>query len=129
MKKLLSILILTTVLSCSSNNDTPSLKIVNDFTKWVVTDVKLQDYEFNNLSIEGNESRTFLLNNGIPSGSLDIAIMMRMDCKGRNMEARTVNVDFYNGYTTTIKINLLPDTTPDSILADCYLYEYIVTYD
>lgn len=68
MKKLL-LLSITTLLfiSCSSNDDesgVPSLTIVNNFSKWSVTGISLQDYSFDNLEIESGGRRTFVGSKG-----------------------------------------------------------------
>ena len=132
MKKLL-LLSITTLLfiSCSSNDDesgVPSLTIVNNFSKWSVTGISLQDYSFDNLEIESGGRRTFVLNNGIPSGSLDIAVEIKYNCSGRDMTADIVRVDFYNGQTTTITINSTLDPNDfESQLQDCFEYELIVS--
>ncbi len=132
MKKLLFLFSALLFFSCSSSNDdesgVPSLTIVNNFSKWSVTGVSLQDYTFDNLQIDGGSRRTFVLSDGIPSGSLDIAVIISYNCSGRDMTADNVRVDFYDGKTTTISINstLDPNDT-ESQLQDCFEYELIVS--
>ena len=69
-----------------------------------------------------------MLSDGIPSGSLDIAVIISYNCSGRDMTADNVRVDFYDGKTTTISINstLDPNDT-ESQLQDCFEYELIVS--
>lgn len=138
MKKILVLLVfMPFIFSCSSGGDDSDnivipegdmkLAIVNNFTKWNITQVSLQGYKFENLSIGGNSSRTFTLSDGIPSGSMDIQVEIVFTCQNRDGMKRATNVDFYSGKTTTITINPTPDDTPDSVLADCYLYDFVVT--
>ena len=138
MKKILVLLVfMPFIFSCSSGEDDSDnivipegdmkLAIVNNFTKWNITQVSLQGYKFENLSIGGNSSRTFTLSDGIPSGSMDIQVEIVFTCQNRDGMKRATNVDFYSGKTTTITINPTPDDTPDSVLADCYLYDFVVT--
>ena len=130
MKKLLFLFTVLLFISCSSEDEesVPSLTIVNNFSKWTVTRVALQDYTFNNLRIDSGSSRTFVLNNGIPSGSLDIGVDIRYNCHFRDLNAQTIRVDFHDGKTTTITINSTLDPNDfEAQLQDCYEYEMIVS--
>lgn len=103
------------------------LTIVNNFDLWKITNVSLQDYSFDNLSINGGSSRTFTLSNGIPSGSSDIGISIRYECRNAKDMNASVRADFSEGKTTTITINSTQDVTPDAILQDCYNFKFVVS--
>lgn len=113
---------------CSSSNDdesgVPSLTIVNNYPYFILKAVTLQDYSFENLEVEYGSRRTFVLNNGIPSGSLDIAVTIRYDCSGRDDRyLENIRVDFYDGQTTTIAINSnLDQTDADRAQTNCEKY-------
>ena len=131
MKKLLFLFSTLLFISCSGEDEAgvPSLTIVNNFSKWSVTGVSLQDYTFDNLQIDGGSSRTFVLNNGIPSGGLDIAVEIKYNClSGEDMTADIVRVDFFNNQTTIITINsTLDPNDSESQIQDCFEYELIVS--
>ena len=129
MKKLILLLLfIPLVFSCSSDEEGGmQLTIVNNFDLWKITNVSLQDYNFNDLNINGGSSRTFTLVNGIPSGSSDIGISIRYECRNRSDMNASVRAAFNDGKTTTITISPTPDNTVDAILQDCYNYEFIVS--
>tara|TARA_B100000674_G_scaffold344509_1_gene288265 strand:- start:33 stop:407 length:375 start_codon:yes stop_codon:yes gene_type:complete len=110
MKKfLLLLLFIPLVFSCSSDEDGDmKLVIENNLNNSRVTSVVLQDYDFENLSIESGNTRTFILNNGIPSGSLDIEVRVHLECPTRPSYS-TVRVDFFEGKTTTIQVRERPN--------------------
>ena len=62
MKKLILLLLfIPLVFSCSSEEDGDmKLVIENNLNNSKVTGVKLQDYDFENLSIESGNTRTFI---------------------------------------------------------------------
>ena len=122
MKKLFFLFTALLFISCSSEDEgVPSLTVVNNFSEWTVTRVALQDYTFKNLQIDSGSSRTFELNNGIPSGSLDIGVDIRFNCYNRDLNAETIRVDFHDGKTTTITINSTLDPNDTEFqLYDCY---------
>ena len=131
MKKLILLLLfIPLVFSCSSDDDGETdpmkLTIVNDFDLWTITSVDLQGYDFQNLSIAGGSSQSFILSDGIPSGSMNIAVNFKYSCRNSDNLTEMVRVNFYPAETTTIRINPLPDNTVDAILQDCYLMEFIV---
>jgi|TARA_B100001093_G_scaffold265535_1_gene253998 hypothetical protein len=130
MKKLILLLLfIPLVFSCSSDDDDTrdlQLTIVNNFELWEITNISLQDYEFVNLSINGGSSRTFILNEGIPSGSSDIGVSIIYTCHNRSDGNASTRVDFSSGYTT-IAINPTPDDSVDANLQDCFNYEFIVS--
>ena len=128
MKKLL-LLFTVIMLSCSSDDEQGDMRltIVNNFDLWKITNVSLQNYSFDNLSINGGSSRTFTLSNGIPSGTSDIGISIRYECRNAKDMNASVRADFSEGKTTTITINSTPDDTPDAILQDCYNFKFVVS--
>ena len=132
MKKLILLLLfIPLVFSCSSNDDEDigdmQLTIVNDFELWEITKISLQGYDFDNLSINGGSSRTFILNEGIPTGSDDIGVSIIYKCHNRSGMNASTRADFNSGKTTIITISPTPDNTVDAILQDCYNYEFIVS--
>ena len=133
MKKLLFISFLTLFFSCGeSNNDcclsgVMQLTIVNNFDRWTINSIQLQGYNFQNLSISGSDSRTFILIDGIPSGGLDVGVTIVFSCHFRDDLIADTRVDFYDGQTTTITINPTPDHGGDASLQDCLKYAFSVS--
>lgn len=133
MKRFLLISLLALFVSCGGGDEKlccsgeMQLTIVNNYDRWTINSVELQGYNFQNLSISGSESRTFILNDGIPSGSLDIGVTIGFSCHFRDNLIADTRVDFYNGQTTTITINPTPDDGVDATLQDCFKYEFSVS--
>ena len=106
---ILLLLFIPLLFSCSSEEDGDmKLVIENNLNNSKVTGVKLQDYDFENLSIENGNTRTFVLNNGIPSGSLDIEVRVFLERPVRPSQS-TVRVDFFEGKTTRIEVRERPN--------------------
>ena len=89
--------------------------------------ILLNKKNWKNIWKNGGSSRTFTLVNGIPSGSSDIGISIRYECRNRSDMNASVRANFNDGKTTTITISPTPDNTVDAILQDCYNYEFIVS--
>lgn len=109
MKKLILLLLfIPLAFSCSSDEDGDmQLTIVNNHPSWTkITQVSLQDYSFDTFEINGDgSSRTFTLNNGIPSGSSDIGVRLIFDGCLRKDRNAVITADFEDGKNTTITIN------------------------
>ena len=132
MKKLLLIPLLALFVSCGGSNDDcclsgTQLTIVNNFDRWTINSIQLQGYNFQNLSISGSDSRTFILIDGIPSGGLDVGVTIVFSCHFRDDLIADTRVDFYDGQTTTITINPTPDHGGDASLQDCLKYAFSVS--
>tara|TARA_B100001093_G_scaffold269998_1_gene258077 strand:+ start:573 stop:953 length:381 start_codon:yes stop_codon:yes gene_type:complete len=111
MKKLLLLLLfIPLVFACSSSSEEQGdmqLTIVNNHPSWAkITEVKLQDYHFEEFEIVGDgSSRTFTLNNGIPSGGKDIGVrLIYTGCLRKDRNA-VIRADFEDSKNTTITIN------------------------
>tara|TARA_B100000575_G_scaffold153552_1_gene122523 strand:+ start:665 stop:1030 length:366 start_codon:yes stop_codon:yes gene_type:complete len=106
MKKLIVLLLFVPlVFSCSSDDDGDmQLTIVNNHPNWEkITEVKLQDYDFDEVQIAVGSSRTFTLYNGISSGISDIRLIYN-GCLRKDRNA-VLTADFEDGKNTTITIN------------------------
>lgn len=119
--KYLSFLLLSVILltSCSSPTSCeqdveafPKLKVTNAISCNDINTVSLLGYNFENLAIAENESKTFTLSNGMPAGLEDVNI----DVSGFN-QARgkgfggSISVNFAHGQTTSIKLVISPTAT------------------
>ncbi len=99
--------IFLTFTTCSEDDDIivveeyPLLKIINQNSEdRDIISVKLVGYDFDNLSIDKNNSQTFILDNGMSGGYEDINVTIRM--AGPQIIIRSIKVDFKEGYTTSI---------------------------
>ena len=123
MKKLILLLLFIPLVSCSSDEDGDmKLKIINNFSDSKVTRVNLQDYDFQNLSINSGNNRTFILNNGIPTGGSDIEVRIFVDCVLESYQ-KTIRVDFIDGHTTTIEIRERPNKPLEN--ANCHWFDLV----
>ena len=100
MKKALLILVaILCFVSCSPEDDFPSLRVVNESEKEVIY-VSLVGYEFENLGI--STSQTFNLDSGMQGGYDNINIKVRLS--GPQIVIRNIKVNFNDGETTTITV-------------------------
>lgn len=133
MKKLLLITLLSLFVSCGGSGDdcclsgVMQLTIVNNFDRWTINSIQLQGYDFQNLSISGSDSRTFVLIDGIPTGGLDAGVTIGFSCDFSDDLIADTRVDFYDGQTTKITINPTPDHGGDATLQDCFKYAFSVS--
>lgn len=128
MKKLLVLLFLPLLFTCSSGSDNdsssdyPSLTIKNNTNRVGIKAVSLNGYEFESLCVEsGGGEQTFLLDGGIPSGNLQEQITITFGCWGcsGNSFTRVVTTDFFDGQTTTINVNNHPDVANQVEMTCC----------
>ena len=89
MKRLLILLFIPLLFTCSSDSDNdsasdyPSLTIKNNTNRVGIKAVSLNGYEFESLCVEsGGGEQTFLLDGGIPSGNLQEQITITFGCWG-----------------------------------------------
>ena len=104
---LLSVILLTSCNSptCSCNEEgeaVPSLKVTNNACS-TIKSVSLVGYDFQNLAIAENESKTFVLTNGIPAGLDNVNINVIAPTSTRGFSGDIV-VDFEAGETTSIQL-------------------------
>jgi hypothetical protein len=132
MKKLLILLLfIPLVFNCSggdgdSSSDYPSLTIRNNTNRVGIKAVSLNGYEFQSLCIEsGGGEQTFILDGGIPSGNLQEQITITFGCWGcsGNSFTRVVTTDFFDGQTTTVRVNNHPDVANQVELTCCSCIE------
>ena len=128
MKRLLILLFLPLLFTCSSGSDNdsssdyPSLTIKNNTNRVGIKAVSLNGYEFESLCVEsGGGEQTFLLDGGIPSGNLQEQITITFGCWGcsGNSFTRVVTTDFFDGQTTTINVNNHPDVANQVEMTCC----------
>lgn len=96
--------ILLVFTACSNDDEVkeyPLLKIINQNTEERdIVSVKLVGYDFDNLSIDKNNSQTFILDSGMSGGYEDINVTVRLT--GPQIIIRSIKVNFKDGYTTSI---------------------------
>nr|WP_319571439.1 hypothetical protein [uncultured Draconibacterium sp.] len=116
VKRLTFVVFIGTIIvmtACSKDNDKdesedntevfPSLKITNQNTdSRLITSVKLVGYEFNNLSIDVDDSQTFILDEGMSGGYSNINVTCSYKYGAYPVASKSIKVDFSNGKTTTI---------------------------
>ena len=128
MKRLLILLFIPLLFTCSSDSDNdsasdyPSLTIKNNTNRVGIKAVSLNGYEFESLCVEsGGGEQTFLLDGGIPSGNLQEQITITFGCWGcsGNSFTRVVTTDFFDGQTTTINVNNHPDVANQVEMTCC----------
>ena len=128
MKRLLILLFIPLLFTCSSGSDNdsssdyPSLTIKNNTNRVGIKAVSLNGYEFESLCVEsGGGEQTFLLDGGIPSGNLQEQITITFGCWGcsGNSFTRVVTTDFFDGQTTTINVNNHPDVANQVEMTCC----------
>ncbi len=103
MKKIIYLALIILIIGCDSDEDHPSLKVVNqtnDSNSKSITSVRLVDYEFTNLSIDEGNSQTFNLDSGMSGGYENINIIVRLS--GPQTIYENIGVNFDNEETTTI---------------------------
>ncbi len=102
---LLSVILLT---SCKSptctcpTGDAPSLKVTNSACGNILS-VSLVGYDFQNLAIAENESKTFTLSDGIPAGLDNVNVNVTASYRNRGFNG-DISVDFMSGQVASIKI-------------------------
>ncbi len=111
---LLSVILLTSCNSptCSCNEeggDAPKLKVTN-LACDNITSVSLVGYDFQDLLIGLNESKTFTLSDGFPSGLENVNVNVSAYNSGVNRGFNeSISVNFVAGQTTSIRA-VLPST-------------------
>jgi hypothetical protein len=110
--KYLSILLLSVILltscnspTCSCNEeggDAPKLKVTNNACM-SISSVSLVGYDFQNLAIGENESKTFTLADGLPAGLDDVNVNVGVISSTRGFSG-DISVDFTAGQTSGIKL-------------------------
>mgnify|MGYP000030763610 CR=1 FL=1 len=122
---LLSVILLTSCNSptCSCNEeggDAPKLKVTN-LACDNITSVSLVGYDFQNLLIGLDESKTFTLADGFPSGLENVNINVSGYNSGVNRGFnKSISVNFVAGQTTFIKA-VLPSTATFCDMGDVTL--------
>ena len=123
---LLSVILLTSCNSptCSCNEEgaeVPILKVTNTTSCGYLHTVSLVGYQFENLYIEKDESKTFTLSDGIPAGLEDVNVYVAgSNSSGTKGLGDNITVDFVAGQTTSIKM-VLPSTATFCDYAEIYL--------
>ena len=101
--KYLSILLLSVILLTSCNSptscdmeggDAPSLKVTNNACL-TISSVSLVGYDFQNLAIAENESKTFTLADGLPAGLDDVNVNVGAISSTRGFSG-DISVDFHD---------------------------------
>jgi len=110
---LFAFFILLTLIRCNKDDEKiedeietfPSLKIANSVTDdRYITSIKMVNYEFNNLNITSGNSKTFTLDNGMPSGLENINIIVTYKKSTTPSNSKSKTVTFENGKTTILTL-------------------------
>ena len=82
-----------------------SIKLVNQLSEsyYNITSVKLVGYEFGYLSIPKGDSKTFILDKGIPGGYEDVNVIVRYS-SSHVSRSKSAKVNFNEGGVTTITL-------------------------
>lgn len=80
-----------------------SLTISNQNDIITIIEVSLVGYEFEDISIDYGQARTFALNNGINGGYDDVNINVKFSCGARNWTG-SVSKDFIQNQNTTVTL-------------------------
>lgn len=108
MKKLLVLLFIPLLFTCSSgDDDTPEtymLRLTEDIDRIAFQHVQLPAYNF---EMNGETDRTFILNTGMPNGTADVKVTLTWECYavGTATYSTDIYVNFFEGQTTWIDID------------------------
>ena len=122
---LLSVILLTSCNSptCSCNEeggDAPKLKVTN-LACDNITSVSLVGYQFENLLIALDDSKTFNLANGFPSGLENVNVEVKLYSEFFNKGfIGNISVNFVSGQTTSIRA-VIPSTSSSCDMRDVVL--------
>ena len=109
MKKLILLLFIPLVFSCSSDDnssdpaETPyTLRVSENYDRISFTQVQLPGY---NIPMNGETNRVFTLDQGMPNGIADVKVTLYYDCTVNGVSTqRDVYVNFFEDQTTWINV-------------------------
>jgi len=107
MKKLLVLLFLPLLFTCSSgDDDTPEtymLRLTEDIDRIAFQHLQLPGYNF---EMNGETFRLFVLDQGMPFGTADVKVTLTWECYAVGTATYTTDiyVNFFEGQTTWIDI-------------------------
>ena len=104
LQKLLLLLLITSLVSCSSSDGNPSLTITNNKSNIGIHTVSLVGYSFENLSINKGKSKTFTLTNGLDGGLNNVNVQLTWSCGGKNNWRASKSLNFKDGENTSIDV-------------------------